>query len=199
MNMLPGHWELSPSRRSPILSRCCRRQGIPDLAGSIRMGELSIKPGELWDRLLQLPTSEQRPIPVLIGELAFHGLNDAGKDLHRLVTALWVKERTAAGVLEALQSGHSYAVGDGDHHVQLRLDEFRVVCQGGTKSASVGDRLDPGGARDLMVRLSVTAADRGRHPVKVRVIRSGQVLAQLAGETPFRFDWADTTCRRQSG
>jgi hypothetical protein len=48
-------------------------------------------------------------------------------------------------------------------------------------------------ARDLMVRLSVTAADRGRHPAKVRVIRSGQVVAQLAGETPFRVYWPDAT------
>ncbi|MBI3807820.1 MAG: hypothetical protein HY281_09985 [Nitrospirae bacterium] len=167
--------------------------GYTGFGGLYQDGRTSIKPGELWDRLLQLSTSEQRQIPVLIGEVAFHGLNDPGKDLHRLVTALWVKERTVAGVLEALQSGHSYAAGDGDHHVQLRLDEFRVVCQGGTKSASVGDRLDPGEARDLMVRLSVTAADRGRHLAKVRVIRSGQVVAQSAGETPFRFDWADTT------
>jgi hypothetical protein len=44
-----------------------------------------------------------------------------------------------------------------------------------------------------MVRLSVTAVDRGRHPVNVRVIRSGQVLAQLAGETPFHVDWPDTS------
>jgi hypothetical protein len=167
--------------------------GYTGFGGLYQDGRTSIKPGELWDRLLQLSTSEQRPVPVLIGELAFHGLNDPGKDLHRLVTALWVKERTAAGVLEALQTGHSYTAGDGDHHVQLRLDEFRVVCQGGTKSASVGDRLDPGGARDLMVRLSVTAADRGRHPAKVRVIRSGHVVAQAFGNTPFRFDWADTT------
>jgi hypothetical protein len=29
--------------------------------------------------------------------------------------------------------------------------------------------------------------------VKVRVIRSGQVLAQLAGETPFRVDWPDAS------
>ncbi|MDE3218668.1 MAG: hypothetical protein KGO23_04750, partial [Nitrospirota bacterium] len=152
-----------------------------------------IKPGELWDRLLQLPATEQRPVPVLIGELGFHRLSDAGKDLHRLVTALWVKERTIAGVLESLRSGHAYAVGEGDHHVQLRLDEFRVLCQGGTKSASVGDSLDPVGARDLMVRLSVTASDHGGHPVKVRLIRSGQVLAQWAGETPFDVDWPDTT------
>ncbi|MBU6434737.1 MAG: hypothetical protein KJS98_15625, partial [Nitrospirae bacterium] len=161
--------------------------------GLYQDGRTVIKPGELWDRLLQLPATEQRPVPVLIGELGFHRLSDAGKDLHRLVTALWVKERTIAGVLESLRSGHAYAVGEGDHHVQLRLDEFRVLCQGGTKSASVGDSLDPVGARDLMVRLSVTASDHGSHPVKVRLIRSGQVLAQWAGETPFDVDWPDTT------
>ena len=167
--------------------------GYTGFGGLYQDGRTIIKPGELWDRLLQLPAHEQRPIPVLIGELAFHGLSDAGKDLPRLVTALWVKERTVAGVLEALRSGHAYAVGDGDHRVQLRLDEFRVVCQGGTKAASVGDRLDPDGARDLMVHLSITATDRGHHPIKVRVIRSGEVLAQLVGETPFRVDWPDST------
>src|SRR5688572_8345129 len=167
--------------------------GYTGFGGLYQDGRTSIKPGELWDRLLQSSTSERRPIPVLIGELAFHGLNDPGKDLHRLVTGLWVKERTVAGVLEALQTGHSYTAGDGDRDVQLRLEEFRVVCKGGSRSASVGDKLDPGGARDLMVRLSVTAADRGRHPANVRVIRSGQVVVQSSGETPFHFEWADTT------
>jgi hypothetical protein len=167
--------------------------GYTGFGGLYQEGRTSINPGELWDRLLQLSMSERRPTPVLIGELALHGLNDADKDLHRLVTSLWVKERTKAGVLEALQSGHSYAAGDSHHHVQLRLDDFRVACQGGTKSASVGDRLDPGVARDLTVILSVTARDDGRHPVKVRVIRSGEVLAQFAGETPFRLNWPDTT------
>jgi len=166
--------------------------GYTGFGGLYQDGRTIIKPGELWDRLLQLPANEQRPIPVLIGELAFHGLSDAGKDLHRLMTVLSVRERTVAGVMEALRSGHAYAVGEGDHHVQLRLDEFRVACQSGSKSASVGDRLDPADARDLMVRLSITASDRDRHPVKVRVIRSGQVVAQLAGETPFRIDWPDT-------
>lgn len=167
--------------------------GYTGFGGLYQDGRTIIKPGDLWDRLLQLPTDEQRPAPVLIGELAFHGLNDAGKDLHRLVTVLSVKERTMAGVLEALRSGHAYAVGEGDHHVQLRLEEFRLLCQAGTRSASVGDWLDPDGARDLMVRLSISAADRGRHPVKVRLIRSGQVVAQLAGETPFHVDWPDST------
>ena len=167
--------------------------GYTGFGGLYQDGRTTINPGELWDRLLQLSASERRPAPVLIGELALHGLNERDKDLHRLVTALWVKERTVAGVLEALRSGHSYAAGNSHHHIQLRLDEFRVVCQGGAKSASVGDRLDPGTARDLSILLSVTARDDGRHPVTVRVIRSGQVLARLAGETPFRATWPDTT------
>ncbi len=169
--------------------------GYTGFGGLYQEGRTSINPGELWDRLLQLSMSERRPTPVLIGELALHGLNDADKDLHRLVTSLWVKERTKAGVLEALQSGHSYAAGDSHHHVQLRLDDFRIACQGGTKSASIGDRLDPGASRDLTILLSVTARDDGRHPVKVRVIRSGEVLAQFAGETPFRLNWPDTTAQ----
>ena len=167
--------------------------GYTGFGGLYQDGRTIVKPGELWDRLLDVPTHEQRPSPVLIGELAFHGLSDAGKDLHRLVMGVQVTKRTVAGVLEALRFGHTYAVGEGDHHVQLRLDEFRIVCQGGAKSASVGERLDPVGARDVTVRLSVTARDYGRHPVKVRVIRSGQVLAQLTGETPFQADWPDTT------
>ena len=167
--------------------------GYTGFGGLYQDGRTINKPGELWDRLLQLPTDEQRPVPVLIGELAFHGLKDAGKDLDRVVTVLLVKERTMPAVLEALGSGRAYAVGEGDHHVQLRLDEFRVLCQGGTRSASIGDRLDPGGASDFIVRLSVTARDHGRHPVKVRLIRSGHVVAQLAGETPFQVDWPDST------
>jgi hypothetical protein len=167
--------------------------GYTGFGGLYQDSRLIVKPGELWDRLLELPVSEQRTTPVLIGELAFHGFTDAGKDLHRLVTTLRVKERTVSGVLEALQSGHSYAVGDGDRHVQLRLDEFRVACEGQSSSAEAGDRLDSAEACDLMIHLSVTAADRGRHPVKVRIIRSGNVMAQLIGQTPFRVDWADST------
>ena len=170
-----------------------RTTGYTGFGGLYQDGRTINKPGELWDRLLQVPTDEQRPVPVLIGELAFHGLKDAGKDLDRLVTVLSVKERTVPAVLEALRAGRAYAVGEGDRHVQLRLDEFRVLCQGGARSASMGERLDPVGARDLTVHLSISAADHGRHPVKVRLIRSGQVVAQLAGETPFLADWPDPT------
>jgi hypothetical protein len=35
------------------------------------------------------------------------------------------------------------------------------------------------------VRVAVTATDRGAHQVQVMIIRSGQVIARMAGATPF--------------
>jgi len=73
----------------------------------------------------------------------------------------------------------------------LRLESFRVECQGGTRWARSGDTLDPQGARDLTVHVSVSATDRGAHPIKVTIIRSGEVVARLAGETPFDHRFVD--------
>jgi hypothetical protein len=39
--------------------------------------------------------------------------------------------------------------------------------------------------------VSVSATDRGAHPIKVTIIRSGQVVARLAGETPFDHRFVD--------
>lgn len=188
-----GPWGLVTVKTEPHPESLLMTTGYTGFGGLYQDGRRIIKPGELWDQLLQVPMADHRRSPWLIGELAFHRLSDAGKDLDRLVMGLWVQERTAAGVLEALRFGHAYAVGEGGRHVQLRLDEFRVTCQAGAKSAGMGDWLDSAGARDLTVRLSVTARDHGHHPVTVRVIRSGQVVVQLAGETPFHADWSDTT------
>jgi len=45
--------------------------------------------------------------------------------------------------------------------------------------------LDPNGARDVVVRLRVTAVDQSAHPITLTLIRSGQVAATLTGVTPF--------------
>ena len=60
-------------KTEPHLESLLQTTGYTGFGGLYQDGRTGIKPGELWDRLLQLPTSEQRPIPVLIGELAFHG------------------------------------------------------------------------------------------------------------------------------
>jgi hypothetical protein len=139
-----------------------------------------VKPGGIWDQVAQARLDADRPPPTMIGEIAFHGLQDAAKDLDRVYTVLLAAERSEAGVLEALRSGHVYAVARGDGDVLLQLDEFRVTDL--RRSAEMGDRLESEGGRPVTVRVAVSA---------VRVIRAGQVIGQIEGRTPLRYELTD--------
>ena len=102
-----------------------------------------------------------------------------------MLTVFWVRERTVAGLAEAMRAGRMYGVEQYKKEFGLRLEAFRVECENGTRGAGSGETLDPQGARDLTVHLSVSATDNGAHPIKVTIIRSGEVVARLTGETPF--------------
>lgn len=145
------------------------------------------EPGDLWDQILGQYVAKQRgaPPPFTVGEIAFHGINRDTRELDQVLTIFWVRERTAAGLRDALRAGRLYSVGQYNKGAGLRLDQFRIDCAGGTRGAEAGESLDPIGAADVTLRLKVTAADRSQRPVTVRVIRSGQVAATLTGVTPF--------------
>jgi hypothetical protein len=147
-----------------------------------------VKPGGIWDQVLQARLDENRPPPTMIGEVAFHGLQDAAKDLDRVYTVVLVTERTEAGVLEALRTGHTYAVARGDQQVLLQLDELSVSDTG--RSAGIGDRLDSEQIA-VTIRIGISAADRHPHPVKLAVIRAGQVISRLEGQTPLQYEATD--------
>lgn len=147
-------------------------------------------PGGIWDQALQASVADRTSAPTLIGEVAFHGLQDAAKDLDRVYTVLQAKERTPAGVLEALRSGHAYAVARGDDHILLQLDEFRVTDQR-ARSAGIGDRLASSEGRAITIRVGISAVDHKPHPARLRVIRSGQVIGQIEGQTPLLYEVAD--------
>jgi len=150
------------------------------------------KPGGNWDQTLALYlTGQQTMPPFVFGEIAFHTPGEAGIELDQVLTVLWVREQTPAGVIEALRTGRMYAVGQYRREFGLRLDEFLVECEAGARRARSGETLDPKKAKDLAVRISVSATDRGAHPITVTIIRSGQVIARLAGQTPFAQSVAD--------
>lgn len=142
--------------------------------------------GGIWDQVIGLYLNGHRATPPFAtGELAFHGPGHDTKALDRVLTVFWVRERTAAGLAEAMQAGRMYGVEQYRKEFGLRLEAFRVECQNGTRGAGSGDTLNPQEARDLTVHLSVSATDNGVHPIKVTIIRSGEVVARLTGETPF--------------
>ena len=149
--------------------------------------------GGIWDQVIQAqPGTAPSAVPTMIGEIAFHGLADKGKDLDRVVTTVFAKERSVAAVLEAIRSGHAYAVAEGDHRVMLTLDEFSLGCDCNQASVGIGERLAlPSGAHAVAtVRLS--ARDGKSHPVTLRLIRSGEIIGVMKAETPVHYQLADT-------
>ena len=148
--------------------------------------------GGLWDQVIQAHRGPaHHAVPTMIGEIAFHGLADKGKDLDRVVTTVFATERSVAGVLDAIRTGHAYAAAEGDHRVMLTLDEFSLRCDCDQTTAGIGERAAlPSGAHAIAtVRLSTR--DGKPHPVTLRLIRSGEIVGTTKAETPVHYQLAD--------
>lgn len=164
--------------------------GYTGFGGLYQDARRVITPGGVWDQLLQsrVPT-KPGGFPTMIGEVAFHGTSDPGKDLDQVYTVIHAADRTAAGIMDALRFGRAYAVARGDQNVLLRLDEFRISRNGA--SARIGEILEGSRNGDLRIRVRLSACDEKAHVAKLRVIRSGQVLRQLEGATPLELELVD--------
>ncbi len=150
-------------------------------------------PGGVWDQAIaRFLMAERTTLPFAVGELAFHGPGHDRKELDQVLTILWVPERTQGGLLQALRAGRYYALHQYRKDYGLRLDRFRVECQGGARGAESGEVLHPQGSRDLVVRMAISATDQGRHPIKVTLVRSGEVVARFESQTPFVNEVADS-------
>jgi hypothetical protein len=125
----------------------------------------------------------------MIGEVAFHGTSDPGKDLDQVYTVVQTVDRTAASIMDALRFGRAYAVARGDQNVLLQLDEFRISSNGA--SARIGEILEGRRNGDILIRVRISAFDEKAHVAKLRVIRSGQVLRQIEGPTPLELELVD--------
>jgi hypothetical protein len=149
-----------------------------------------VAPGSVWDQLLQSKmTTGQETFPTMIGEVAFHGTSDAGKDLDQVYTVIHAADRTMASVMEGIRTGRAYAVGRGDQNVLLQLDEFRVSNK--DTSAMIGETLEGNANGDILVYVRLSAFDGQSHPTKLRVIRSGHIIRQIEGHTPMQLELLD--------
>jgi len=156
--------------------------------------------GGLWDQVIQAHRgTAQSAVPTMIGESAFHGLADMGKDLDRVVTTVFAKERSVAGVLDAIRSGHAYAVAEGDQRVMLTLDEFSLGCDCDQTNVGIGEHMAlPSGAH-VVATVRLSARDGKPHPVTVRLIRSGEIVGMTKAETPVMYQVADAQAVSEGG
>lgn len=150
------------------------------------------QPNHIWDQLIKLYTSGQRKDrPAMVGEIAFHSPAHAGKELDQVLTIVWVRERSQAGILDAIRQGRAYAVERYKKEFRLTLDDFHAATGDGSRHAGPGEALSIPQDSPVSLHVSVSTTDNQGHPVTVRLIKSGEVMAHTNGVTPLRYDVLD--------
>ncbi|HEV8472137.1 MAG TPA: hypothetical protein VGR82_05100 [Methylomirabilota bacterium] len=141
------------------------------------------RPGEVWDRLLQQYAAGERTRPAwAVGESAFHDYS-ANKRIGPIQTVFFVRERSEAGVLEALRAGRMYALQRG-RDAGLALAEFTASAGGGI--AISGETLRAVRGWPLEVTLAIDATEPRGADVRLTLVRSGVVVGAWTGPTPLR-------------
>jgi len=167
--------------------------GYAGFGGVYQEARTITEPGALWDQLLLQYLAGQRAVPPFtVGEIAFHRPGEAGIQLNQVLNVATVRERTVAGVAEAMRAGRLYALAQTGRPFGLRLDTFQVETQDGARAATAGESFARG-KEPPAVRVAVSATDGGAHQVQVSIVRSGQVIARAAGTTPFHQRIVDAT------
>ena len=149
------------------------------------------EPGQVWDQALTRYLTGRRREPAFVtGEIAFHGPDHDARRLDDVLTVFWTHSRSAGGLMEALRAGRMYAVDQPHPEEGLRLDTLTVESDAGSHAMS-GDTLTALETTPLTIRAAIRTADGKAHPISLSLVRSGQVIAQISGDTPFNAVFAD--------
>lgn len=147
------------------------------------------RPGGAWDRLLSQYAAGERSRPAWgLGESGFHDTN-AGKRLARVQTVFLVRERSEAGVLEALRQGRLYARHRGPQ-TALALTEFLASSDDG--KAVSGETLRPALGAVMSLTIGIEAVGAAAADLKVVLLKNGEIADAWTGGTPFRATYRET-------
>lgn len=145
-------------------------------------------PGMQWDQALNEYCRGKRSRPPWgISGSDFH-VEEDGVALDTFQTIFLTKRKTIEAVLKALDEGRFYAIQKGDGP-KLMLDQFHVKDNKKDDSVIMGQEIDIQGFPVVEGKLS--ASDNGRYPVKVSVIRGGELVKSIQGQTPLEFHFED--------
>ena len=167
-----------------------------DAFGAIPEGVKTLLPaGGLWDQALRAHLAGRRQsAPFALAELDEHGAAP-DVDLRILQTVFLARERSHAGLVEALKSGRMYARWSPEAKAPLRLMAWNAGLPSGAM-AIAGETVR--GEGPLTIRLSVTGGDGGT--VTARLVRAGGVIWTTRAAPPFeatlRDDPGGATCYR---
>jgi len=169
-----------------------RTTGYAGFGGVYQDTRTAAEPGGIWDRLLADYLAARRTAPPFAyGEIAFHTPGEAGIELNQVLNVLRVRERSVAGVVEAMRTGRVYAVAEPNRVLGWRLERFDVGIDDGERTATSGDVFTRNGAEDVAIRVDVSGSAAGQKPVTLVIVRSGQVVARTTGNLPLSQRFVD--------
>lgn len=146
-------------------------------------------PGNLWDNvLMEYCKGGRGRAPWGIATADFHGEGDGGEKLGNFLTVFFVRKKTKKDILEALRNGKIYAC-RGNYPYIAKLDEFSVYSPEGKSKGISGDRVVLKG--NPRIKISLSAFKLASNHVRVRLIRSGDVIERIEGELPIEIDFED--------
>lgn len=147
------------------------------------------EPGSLWDKVLAEYVRGYRERPAWgIATADYHKEEAAGEKLGNFQTIFLLREKSKKAVLQAMQDGKMYAY-RGAYPRSVRLEEFSVSDPAGEKKGFSGDDIVVRGRPRVRIELSVS--EPTDQPVRVRLIRSGQVIETFDGRLPLKVDHED--------
>ncbi|MBU2622286.1 MAG: hypothetical protein KKD92_08220, partial [Proteobacteria bacterium] len=146
------------------------------------------EPGNAWDRVLTAYCNGIRSRPVWgISTADFHE-EESGEKPGNFPTVFLLHEKSRKGVLVALKNGKMYAY-RGNYPQFVRLDEFSVCPPDGKNKGVSGDEIILKESPKIKISLSATVASENK--IKVRLIRSGELIETFEGTLPMQIDYED--------
>jgi len=152
------------------------------------------EPGNMWDKVLKEYCAGERDTPAWgIATADFHREGESGEKLGNFSTVFFVKEKIEKAILEAMRNGKMYAC-RGKYPHFTKLDDFSVHSVTGEVRGILGDEVFLEGFPKI--RISLSSDIPAESLVRVRLIRSGQVIAQVEGRLPLKIEHEDKDIRK---
>lgn len=148
------------------------------------------EPGNVWDDTLKGYCKGLRKTPPWgIATSDFHKEGEGGEYLGNFLTVILVREKTKKEVLQALRSGKMYCARN-SYPKTVWLNEFSVSEKGSGKKAVSGEDVTIKG--HPVIKISITAERQDvKSAVKVRLIRSGELVKTFESTLPLRIEYED--------
>lgn len=157
--------------------------------------EVIAQPGGQWDKALKEYCEGKRQNPVwAIGELDYlgEGINDIW--LNSVQTVLILEELSETAILSSIRKGKMYAVCKPREESELKLDEFVVEDTTSGTKATMGDTAHIHGK--ARIKSKVSFANRASKPVKIKLIKGGQLIKLYELMTPADISFEDDSFER---